>query len=184
MKLEQHQYYHLYNRTNNNENLFKEQKNYLYFLHKFRDRFSNPLTVFSYCLMPTHFHLLVRIDTAKINVLQKQFGTFLSAYTKAINNAYSRNGSLFQQHTKAKHIDNHSYLMTLLTYIHQNPVRSGIVKILEDWPYSSYLDLAGYRNGTLMDKSLVENNFLTIRNFRAFSKNTIKDVKDEYWINS
>lgn len=182
MDLEQHNYYHFYNRTNNKEKLFKESENYLYFLRNFRKRFPGQLTTFAYCLMPTHFHFLVRIDTPKIQSLKKQFGIFLSAYTKAVNKSYSRNGSLFQQHTKAKHVDNYTYLITLLTYIHQNPIRAGLITTLTDWPFSSYLDLAGFRNGTLIDKSLVENNFGSVQNYREFSNNTINQVKNKYWI--
>ncbi len=182
MKLEQHQYYHLYNRTNNKERLFKETGNCLYFLRKFRGRFHGELTVFAYCLMPTHFHFLIRIDTARINNLRKQIGIYLSAYTKAINSAYDRHGSLFQEHTKAKHIDDESYLITLLTYIHQNPIRSGLVKRLEDWHYSSYPDLAGLRNGTLVDKTLIRSYFKSTEDFRIFSNQTIENIKKEYWI--
>jgi len=182
MQLEQDKYYHLYNRTNNREKLFKEPKNYLYFLSKFRKRFTQPLTTFAYCLMPTHFHFLVRIDAPETKKLNKQIGIFLGAYTKAINNAYERNGSLFQEHTKAIIIDDHSYLITLLTYIHQNPVRAKLVQSLTEWPYSSYPDLAGFRNGTLVDKTLVNKNFTSVQAFRAFSNNSIKGVKSIYWV--
>jgi REP element-mobilizing transposase RayT len=77
--------------------------------------------------MPTHFHFLVRIDTHTIPDLKKQIGIFLSSYAKAFNNAFQRNGSLFQQHTKAKLVDDPNYLITLLTYIHQNPIRAKLI---------------------------------------------------------
>jgi hypothetical protein len=132
--------------------------------------------------MPTHFHFLVQIDTQNISDLKKQIGIFLSSYAKAFNNAFQRNGSLFQQHTKAKLVDDSNYLITLLTYIHQNPIRSKLVSKLKDWPFSSYPDLAGFRNGSLPDRKIVDAHFSSNKEFRKFSEKTISSVKSKYWI--
>ncbi len=172
MDLEVDNYYHLYNRSNSRELLFKNQDNYLYFLRKFRNRFDGLLKVFAYCLMPTHFHFLIRVETQKTDVLKEQIGIQLSSYTKAINNAFDRNGSLFQQHTKAKLVTGNSQLVNLITYIHQNPVRAGVVDKLTAWPYSSYLDLAGYRAGSLVDRTHIEQIFGSKEEFIAFSERT------------
>lgn len=182
MDLEQGNYYHIYNRSNNRELVFKNSENYIYFLKKFRKRFHKLLSIYAYCLMPTHFHFLVKVNKEKIDKLKQLIGIQLSAYTKAVNNMYERNGSLFQQHTKAKLIDDESYLLTLLAYIHQNPVRAGLVDRLPRWPYSSYLDLAGYRNGTLVEHSIIEDNFNSMEDFRSFSQSTIESVDSAYWI--
>jgi REP element-mobilizing transposase RayT len=175
-------FYHLYNRSNNRELLFKSEENYRYFLRNFKVRFEDYLSVYGYCLMPTHFHFLIRVETKEIDELRKQIGIHLSSYTKAINKAFDRNGSLFQQHTKAKLIDDRAYLLTLISYIHQNPVRVGLVDQFVDWPYSSYRDLAGYQNGILVDNSLIETYFSSIKKFREFSKRTIQNIPDKYWI--
>jgi hypothetical protein len=132
--------------------------------------------------MPTHFHFLVKIITEEIDELRKNIGIQLSAYTKAINKAYDRNGSLFQQHTKAKLVDKRTYLLTLISYIHQNPLRRGLVESLIEWPYSSYRDLAGYRNGTLVDHSLIDKYFCSEKKFREYSNQTIHNIPVEYWI--
>lgn len=174
MDLETGSYYHLYNRSNNRELVFRNTDNYHYFLGNFRDRFQELLTVFAYCLMPTHFHFLIRVDTQEIDDLKQHIGIQLSAYTKAINNAFDRNGSLFQQHTKAELVESRSYLITVINYIHQNPIKAQLVDDLKSWPYSSYLDLAGYRDGILVDHSLVKQKFGTVEEFRKFSKKSIK----------
>jgi len=181
MKLQTGSYYHLYNRSNNQELVFRTQDNYLYFLKNFRKRFDGLLTVFAYCLMPTHFHFLIRVDTHKINELRQKIGIQLSSYTKALNKVFQRNGSLFQQHTKAKHIDDRSYLLTILTYIHQNPIRAGLVKELQAWPYSSYPDLADLRNGTLVDPLIINQYFNSVEDFRIFSKQTIHTIEKKYF---
>ncbi|NGP88063.1 transposase [Fodinibius halophilus] len=173
MDLETGCYYHLYNRSNNCERLFRNTDNYLYFLDNFRNRFEDLLSVFAYCLMPTHFHFLIKVETREIDQLKQHIGIQLSAYTKALNKALGRHGSLFQQHTKAKLIDDQAYLIRLLSYIHQNPIRAGLVKDLKSWPFSSYLDLAGYRNGTLVDHSLVKREFGSVEKFRKFSERSI-----------
>lgn len=182
MKFETGHFYHLYNRSNNSELLFKDEENYRYFLRKFKVRFVDYLSVYAYCLMPTHFHFLIRVKTKDIDELRKQIGIQLSAYTKAINKAFDRNGSLFQQHTKAKLIDDRAYLLTLISYIHQNPIRAGLVDQLIDWPYSSYRDLVGYQNGILVDHSLIETYFSSVEIFREFSKRTIQNIPRKYWV--
>lgn len=70
-------------------------------------------------------------------------------------------------------ISDRSYLLILLTYVHQNPVRAGHVEELRDWPYSSYRDLAGLRNDRLVDHSLVEQVFGLRIDFIEFSKRTL-----------
>lgn len=182
MDLETGYYYHLYNRSNNQELVFRNTDNYLYFLKNFRNRFQGKLSVFAYCLMPTHFHFLVKVETEEIDKLKQHIGIHLSAYTKAINAAFQRNGSLFQQHTKARLIKDQSHLITLLTYIHQNPVKAGLVDDIKSWPFSSYLDLAGYRNGTFVDHSLIDQHFVSVEGFRKFSNQTIQTVDDRYWM--
>lgn len=173
MQLEFNKVYHLYNRSNNRELLFKKKENYRYFLRKFKVRFKNSLSVYAYCLMPTHFHFLIRVETKEIDGLRKQIGIYLSSYTKAINKAFDCNGSLFQQHTKTQLVDDRNHLLTLISYIHQNPVRAGLVDNLKEWRYSSYLDLAGYRNGSLVDHSLIDGYFLSKYDYREFSKRTV-----------
>jgi REP element-mobilizing transposase RayT len=165
MQLEPDHFYHLYNRSNNHELLFKNEENYRYFLRNFKDRFEDFLSVYAYCLMPKHFHFLIKVETENIDELRQKIGIQLSTYTKAINKSFNRNGSLFQQHTKAKPIDNRSYLLTLISYIHQNPAGSGLVDKFYEWPYSSYPDLAGYRNSKWIDRSIIKENFFVSRRF-------------------
>ena len=73
-----------------------------------------------------------------------------SSYAKGINRQFGRTGNLFQQKTKAKFtIDAKDYALTAFHYIHQNPVKAGLVKIPDEWSYSSFRDYVGLRNGKL-----------------------------------
>ncbi len=203
MELHQNQYYHIYNRSNNSEIVFRDDENYRYFLDKYRHYFLEGLDTIAYCLMPTHFHFLVYVkpmphpsgvdglhlqggvhlpeeDALHLSSeLQKKFGVLLSSYTKAINQRYERHGSLFQQHTKSRLVNKESYLVTVMTYIHQNPVRAGLVKRLEDWEYSSYRDFIGMRDGTLPQERILADYFSGIEDFKRFSKTMLASVEED-----
>ncbi len=169
MDFYENNFYHIYNRTNNEELLFRSEENYRYFLKKYRFYLEEYLETIAYCLMPTHFHFLVRVkefitDVPRLqgvahlnkqNIISHKIKILLSSYTKAINKKYNRHGNLFQQNTKSKPVDNNRYLVTLLTYIHQNPVRSNLVEKAEDWKYSSYSDYIDLRKGTLPKKKFI-----------------------------
>ena len=70
-------YYHIYNHANGNENLFREQKNYEYFLEKYKQHINPIAETIAWCLMPNHFHLLVKIKTE-----EKIVSTSFSAFPK------------------------------------------------------------------------------------------------------
>jgi putative transposase len=163
-------YYHVYNRTINKEPQFHEQQNYDFFLDKFNKYLSNHLDIYAYCLMPNHFHFLIKtksngslsklsdselLQTEKI--ITKSFKDFFITYSKSINKAYNRTGSLFQAHFKKKMIDKESYLANIIAYIHSNPVRSKICDNLQDWKYSSYNSIIGNS-----DKIIMRNEVLSI----------------------
>jgi REP element-mobilizing transposase RayT len=95
MELEPNKYYHLYNRANNRELLFRNRDNYLYFLSKYRKYLAPFLDTLAYCLMPDHFYFLVFVKSNNSLLIKKNIGLFLSSYTKAVNKSFSRIGSLF-----------------------------------------------------------------------------------------
>jgi putative transposase len=146
-------FYHIYNHANGKENLFQEAENYRFFLEKY-DKYITPVAeTFAYCLMPNHFHLVIRIkDQAEIKRsfiglksqktlqyrISKQFANFFSSYTQSFNRIYKRMGSLFNPNFKKKEIDEEDDLTALILYVHSNPVTHGFVKRMNDWPWSSY----------------------------------------------
>lgn len=175
-------YFHLYNRSNDNEVIFKAPENYGFFLKKYRHFLDDSLKTLAYCLMPTHFHCLVYVKTNEIVQLKQNIGRMLSSYTKAINKRYKRYGSLFQQHSKAKHVDNERYLLQLALYIHQNPLRARLVTRQEDWIFSSYRDYVGLRAGTLPKQQLILNHFKNREAFQKFSEQILDSIDSRYWI--
>ncbi|KAA3599361.1 MAG: transposase [Calditrichaeota bacterium] len=184
MNLLNGEFYHLYNRGINSENIFKDSKDYLLFLKKFRYHLDEHLEVIAYCLMPNHFHFLIKVETENLKELVRQFSYVLSSYAQVFNRKYKRTGSLFQRHSKAKLVQDSKYFLTLVIYIHQNPVRAGFVEKQEDWHYSSFRDFTGYRNGTLPKMELILKDFPqnSKEEFYQFSQDMIKEVKQKYWL--
>jgi putative transposase len=158
--LEFGEYYHIFNRGNNQENLFRELPNYTYFLKLYQHHVSPVAETYAYCLLKNHFHLLVRIRTPKeqglyheqskdltgfqnlsgLQVLtpHQQFSNLFNSYTKAINKQYQRTGNLFHRPFQRLRVDSDAYFLTLVRYIHFNPQKHGFVQNFQEYPYSSY----------------------------------------------
>jgi REP element-mobilizing transposase RayT len=160
-------YYHFYNRGNNRQSIFFEVENYLYFLGGVKKYLLPAAQIVAYCLMPTHYHILVCIkkpsEVFKTSEVSKQVSLamqkFLISYTKAINKRFSRVGALFQGQFQAKPIQNYSHLLNVCIYVHANPVKDGLVALPEDWIYSNYLEWLGQRDGALVDREFIQEHF-------------------------
>ena len=163
----QGQFYHIYNRGAGRQPIFQEAENYLFLLRRVKE-YAGALdvAVIAYCLLPNHYHFLLRQDG------QAPAGRFpqqvFNSYTKAFNKRYERTGTLFEGPCKAIHVDREEYLLHLCRYIHANPVKHGIVSDLEQWPYSNYLEWIDVRQGTLVDRALVQAHFGRAESYRRF----------------
>jgi len=147
-------YYHIYNRGCNRENIFFENENYEFLIRKFRKQsFKFSATFIAYCLMPNHYHLLLRQDgDIPLNeFIQHVF----NSYTKAINVRQKRSGTLFEGKFKALVVDDNNYLTHVCRYIHRNPIEAKLVDDIEKWRYSNYLEWIGKRNDKLVDREFV-----------------------------
>ena len=166
MPLLENHFYHYYNQGNNRGKIFYSRENYLFFLKHFQRFVSPNCKVIAYCLMPNHFHF--QIFTTQYSVVERKIGglmvpalnngfrNLLSSYSQAINKQENRTGSLFRQHTKAKLLDvyDQNYPLTCFHYLHQNPIKTGLVHKMEDWEFSSFQDYMGVRKDSLCDQNL------------------------------
>ena len=167
IQFEEGHYYHIYNRGAGRHNLFIEEDNYLYILRqmkKYAEEFC--LMIIAYCLMPNHYHLLIRQDgDVSVGELPKRvFG----GYSRAVQRRYEWTGTLFEGRYKARHVISDEYLRHLCRYIHANPVKDGIVRLLEEWPYSNYMEWVGLRNGTLVDHDFIRDMFESREQYKRF----------------
>jgi putative transposase len=161
------QTYHLYNRGVNRQPIFFCAENWGYFIKRLR-RYFQPerVDILAYCLMPTHYHLMVYLKTDDLSAgVMQPFGV---SYTKAINRQQGRVGPLFQGPFQAAWVDENSYMLHLSRYIHMNPVAAGLVTRPEDWAFSSYRDYIGLRDGTLPVPDVVLSQFPSRQTYRAF----------------
>jgi putative transposase len=155
--------YHVYNRSSQKMPLFRELDDYERLIFKaitYKKLF--PVEVLSYCLMPNHFHFLVREpiptrqkdfikkyqreDYFRLSNISKFFHALSTAYAKYFGIKYKFAGSVFGQPFRAKQVADDGYLQTIIAYIHDNPVRAKLVKNPVEWPHSSY---AGLTNACL-----------------------------------
>jgi REP element-mobilizing transposase RayT len=146
--LKPNEMYHIYNHANGNDNLFRNEENYAYFLKRYA-YFIHPIAkTYAYCLMPNHFHLLVKIRSEegiaitfpkirtleKLEILEKlefdkfiskQFANLFSSYTQSYNIVFRRKGSLFIKNFQRKPVKSEAYFTSLVQYIHRNPLHHG-----------------------------------------------------------
>jgi putative transposase len=138
------EYYHVFNHAVGYENLFKEKLNYDYFLEKLNHHISEYCDLTDWCLMPNHFHLIIRVRPelgsllmpAQVEVTVVQcFSNFLNGYTKSINKRYKRRGSIFAGRFKRIHITNERHLNIAREYVRSNPEHHGFTDNSEKWPH-------------------------------------------------
>jgi REP element-mobilizing transposase RayT len=147
--LEEGNVYHIFNRGNNGEDIFKETRNYYYFLKKFEEYCSPVLDTFAYNLLKNHFHLMIRVKentvvprrdgkgNIKLNA-STQLSHFFNCYAQSINKAQNRHGKLFEEPFRRKEVNSESYFTSIIYYIHFNAQQHGFVKDFQDWEFSSW----------------------------------------------
>lgn len=192
MQFEEDHIYHIYNQGNNRQRIFFNDANYLFFVEKMRQYLLPYCDILAWCLMPNHFHWMVRVNklvithgvtqshpVSKNRSLNDSIAILLRSYTRAINKQEKRSGNLFRESTKAEclskidgitpsffntsqgaiiQVDNpeEEYPKVCFNYIHQNPLKANLVTYAGDWQYSSYRDVMGLRNGTLINREFID----------------------------
>ena len=133
--------FHVLSRGNRRQKIFEERADWQKFLDLLGEYFTSAgIALYAYCLMPNHFHLIVR---AALEPLAAAVHPLLTAFSTWSNKKYDRVGHVFQDRFKAIHCDNDAYLKHVVRYTHLNPVRAGLVAEAEEWEWSShkaYLD--------------------------------------------
>ncbi len=150
-------YYHVYNRGNNGENIFVQERNYEHFMNLYFKYIDPIAETYAYCLLRNHFHVSLKTkteeeieqtlkaletfrDSGKLGpgYLSRQFSNLFNAYAKAINKAYGRTGSLFEHPFGRVPITTGRQFWNVIAYIHQNPQKHKFVQDFRDWKWSSY----------------------------------------------
>lgn len=176
--IEPDSFYHIYNRGINSCNIFQHKENYSFFLKQFSKYMNAVVDVYAYCLMPNHFHFLIKVKSeqeletfvnvlnfnkgaskekglhASTNIVSKQFAKFISSYSQAFNKTNNRHGALLESPFKRIRIDTEDYLKNLIIYIHLNP--EDIKMNYENYMFSSYFSLLSNAKTNLKRQDVLE----------------------------
>lgn len=135
------------------------------------DRGEPLVSIAAYCLMPNHFHLLVR--QKKEGGISRFMQKLTTAYTMYFNTKNDRNGTLFQGKFKSEHVGNDRYLKYLLAYIHLNPTK---LANLEQYAHSSYADFVGKSRlqRSILDMNVLPEYFPRPKDFKKEMKEWLK----------
>lgn len=150
--MEPNQVYHIYNHANGTENIFQREDNYRYFLQLYDKYLGGVVETFAYCLMPNHFHMMVRVRSdlsgfqnltgllwhPSKNPAIKAFSDFFNSYSKSFNKMYGRKGNLFKRSFNRLPIRDEKHWQDTFLYVHLNPYKHGFVKNLNNWKWSSW----------------------------------------------
>jgi len=157
--------YHIIMRGINRQIIFNEDEDYHRFLQALNHyKEISGYQIYAYCLMSNHIHLLMKVEYEPLaQIMRRICGKFVYWY----NNKYDRAGYLFQDRFKSEPVEDDPYLLTVIRYIHQNPLKAGLVEKIEHYPWSSY-------NAYVGGDSLVDQDFV----LKIFDDNREKALKE------
>ena len=178
--------YHIYNRGINKEDIFKEEKNYAYFLSLMKKYLVPVADIYAYCLMKNHYHLLLRFREHPKDLATTAYmplSNMLNAYSKGINKCYQRTGSLFQRYPKRNRVTDKEYFMQLVVYIHLNPVKHNFSSLL-NYPHSSYNAIISTQPTNLDRKAVLDyfddvENLIAWHDIQRLEHQKIKELAEE-----
>ncbi len=159
--------YHIMVRGINRQCIFEDEEDHIKFLQvleKYKEicRYE----IYAYCLMGNHVHLLLKTREEPLEQIMRRL---CACYVYWYNTKYDRVGNLFQDRFKSEPIEDEAYFLTVLRYIHQNPLKAGLVKEIKSYKWSSY-------NEYLDKEKLVSIDYI-LSQFNADRKKAIKSFK-------
>lgn len=141
--------YHIMLRGINRQTIFEDDEDLGVFL-KTIDMFKAEFDcrIYAYCLMKNHVHLLIKIDNDELHGYMRKVG---AKYVYWYNWKYDRVGGLFQDRYKSEPVEDEGYFLTVLRYIHQNPVKAGMCRSVAEYKESSYNEYINSRTNQITD---------------------------------
>jgi len=133
--------YHVCSRGNNREDIFRTEQDRRHFMQLYAKRVLPNADTFAYCLLPNHFHLLVRFrdpEGVPPSSPSRILGDMLNAYARSFNLDHGRVGALFQRPFRRILVKSQVQLIQVVVYIHRNPEHHGLQQDALRWKYSSY----------------------------------------------
>ncbi len=164
--------YHIMFRGINRQTIFEDDEDYVKFIETLKSYKSvSGYKVFAYCLMSNHIHILLKAEKEDLDLIIKRIA---GSYVYWYNRKYYRTGHLFQDRFKSEPVEDDKYFLTVLRYIHQNPVKAGRTEDVSEYKYSSYNEYVNNRR-EVIDKDFV----YSIIDEESFIKYNNEDNEDE-----
>lgn len=133
--------YHVMLRGINGQIIFEDHEDNEKFLQTIKEyKEECRYEIYAYCLMGNHIHLLMKEGQEDLGMIFRRIG---AKYVYWYNWKYQRNGHLFQDRYKSEVVEDNRYFLTVLRYIHQNPIKAEITKDIQEFPWSSYNEYMG-----------------------------------------
>lgn len=148
------QVYHVMVRGNSGRDIFldnDDRKRLLRII--FNKKRESQFILYAYCLMDNHYHLVLKECDDNISHIMKRINT---TYVVYFNKKYQINGHLFQGRFKSEIVENDTYLLALIRYVHNNPLEAGLVLSLGDYQWSSYLSYIDSQNKIVNNDDILE----------------------------
>ena len=173
--------YHIMLRGNERKSILASEGEKQFFLDCIRGKQKETnFSLYAYCLMNNHVHLLINVQDNELASIMKGIAT---RYAFFYNNRHNRVGHVFQDRFKSELIEDERYLLAVVRYIHNNPVKAGMVSNLEDYHWSSY---RAYIQLELFGEEWVDSSFIldiialdrksAIKEYIRFSKDVVGET--------
>ncbi|MBI5676515.1 MAG: transposase [Nitrospirae bacterium] len=179
-------FYHIITRGNQRQNIFKDNEDflkYLQILSKYKSQYKYFL--YAYVLMNNHVHLLFETQETPLSKILQGIS---QSYTVYFNRRYKTSGHLFQGRYKAILCDKDEYLLSLVKYIHLNPVRAKMVRIPEEYQWSSHASYAvkpekrGITDENQVLRMFSEDKTKARKQYRAYISDGITVKKEDIYL--
>jgi putative transposase len=168
--------YHIYSHGTGNEKIFKEEKNYDFFLRKYVQHTLPVADTFAFSLLPDQFRFIIRIKPIEHIVdhftlvksnkpflehlcsdfIMERFSNWLNSYVKSFNKMYDRKGSLFIDYIRRAEINNSEQLCSTISYLHTTPIENHFCSSPEEWKYCSYRTLLNGPHTILLNETVMD----------------------------
>lgn len=177
-RLSKSQVYHVIIRGNERRKIFLCDEDRIKFIDILQEKSEEgEFSVLAYCLMDNHVHLMIREGTDQINRIMQRISV---SYVYYFNKNYERTGHLFQDRFKSEPVENENYLLAVVRYIHNNPVKANLIEKPSQYRWSSYNAYIGRADNCLADREFVLKMFSDdeekwIKMFVNFSQEEVRD---------
>lgn len=169
--------YHIYNRALGDEILFRSEENYYFFLQRMKIHLLPVMDIYSYALLPNHFHLMVKVKNESVLMMDfelkkkkgfdsklhslpdfamEQVSNLLNSYTKAFNRMYGRMGGLFIAGTKRSEVRTDDDITSFILYLHKNAVHHGLTAKIGEWKFDGYMEIINNESTYLLRDEVFE----------------------------